>query len=210
MKLFSTVINAASSEIINKSRFIAYIKPVESKEEADEYISFIRKKHRDATHNVPAMVIGANMSIQWASDDGEPQGTAGSPIVKMLVSEGITNIVVVVTRYFGGVKLGTGGLVRAYTKVVQNALDEAIIADVILNKTLTIKTDYTYINKIQSMEQGGQYKILDTVYTNQVELKLSYREEYHDKVIELLTNITSGNMNINNAENIFIKCPRNN
>ena len=111
MKLYSTVIEEGSAEqIIEKSKFIAYVKPVYDKQEADDYIAQIRKKHKDATHNVPAMVIGDKMQIQWASDDGEPQGTSGAPIIKMLTGAGITNVAVVVTRYFGGIKLGTGGL----------------------------------------------------------------------------------------------------
>ncbi|MFR8853902.1 MAG: IMPACT family protein, partial [Oscillospiraceae bacterium] len=114
MKLYKTVEKEASaSQIIEKSKFITYVKPVSSKEEADAFIAEIRKKHKDATHNVPAMVIGDKMQLQWASDDGEPQGTSGAPMVKLLTSEEITDTVIVVTRYFGGIKLGTGGLVRA-------------------------------------------------------------------------------------------------
>ena len=116
MKLYNTVIGPGEAEqTIEKSRFICYVKPVNSREEADEFIDSIKRKHRDATHNVPAMVLGDKMQVQWASDDGEPQGTSGAPIVQMMVSQGITNTVVVVTRYFGGIKLGTGGLVRAYS-----------------------------------------------------------------------------------------------
>ena len=116
MKLYKTVEKEASaSQIIEKSKFITYVKPVSSKEEADAFIAEIRKKHKDATHNVPAMVIGDKMQLQWASDDGEPQGTSGAPMVKLLTSEEITDTVIVVTRYFGGIKLGTGGLVRAFT-----------------------------------------------------------------------------------------------
>ncbi|HUM55793.1 MAG TPA: YigZ family protein, partial [Bacillota bacterium] len=108
MKLYKTVAGEASArQTIEKSRFIARIKPVSSKKEADDFIEGIRKKNKDATHNVPAMVLGDKFQIQWASDDGEPQGTSGAPILYMLIREGITNVVVVVTRYFGGIKLGT-------------------------------------------------------------------------------------------------------
>lgn len=114
--LYKTIAKEAeATQIIERSRFIAHVKPVETREEAENFITEIKAKYRDATHNVPAMVIGDKLQIQWASDDGEPQGTSGAPMVQMLVKEGITNIVVVVTRYFGGIKLGTGGLVRAYT-----------------------------------------------------------------------------------------------
>ena len=126
MKLYSTVAKEASAEqTIEKSRFITYVRPVSTREEADAFIAEIKKKHKDATHNVPAMVIGEGFQIQWASDDGEPQGTSGAPIVQMLVQEGITNVAVVVTRYFGGIKLGTGGLVRAYTSSAKLGLEAA-------------------------------------------------------------------------------------
>ncbi|MGN0715111.1 MAG: IMPACT family protein, partial [Anaerovoracaceae bacterium] len=95
MKLYSTVAGEAHAEqVIEKSRFIAYVSPAQSREEADAFIASIRKKHKDATHNVPAIVLGEKMQIQWASDDGEPQGTSGAPMVQMLVKEGITNVVV--------------------------------------------------------------------------------------------------------------------
>lgn len=130
MKLYKTVEKEASaSQIIEKSKFITYVKPVSSKEEADAFIAEIRKKHKDATHNVPAMVIGDKMQLQWASDDGEPQGTSGAPMVKLLTSEEITDTVIVVTRYFGGIKLGTGGLVRAYTSSAKLGLEAAGVAE---------------------------------------------------------------------------------
>lgn len=106
MLLYKTVAGRAQAEQeIEKSRFIAYIAPVSSKEEGDAFIASIRAKHKDATHNVPAMVIGDKMQVQWASDDGEPQGTSGAPMVQLLTQEGITNVCIVVTRYFGGIKL---------------------------------------------------------------------------------------------------------
>ena len=131
MKLYSTVLKQAQAEqIIEKSRFIAYVSPASTKEEADAFIASIRKKHKDATHNVPAMVLGEKFQVQWASDDGEPQGTSGAPMVQLLVSEGITDVVIVVTRYFGGIKLGTGGLVRAYTSSAKLGLEAAGVCDV--------------------------------------------------------------------------------
>ena len=152
MKLYSTVRGAASAEqIIEKSRFIAYVAPVSDREEAEAFITSIRKKHKDATHNVPAMVLGDKMQTQWASDDGEPQGTSGAPIVQMLVAQGITNVVVVVTRYFGGIKLGTGGLVRAYTSSAKLGLAAAGVCDVCERSVLTYALDYTYLAKLQNL-----------------------------------------------------------
>ena len=131
MELYKTVKKEAEAEqIIEKSRFTAHVKPVETKEEADEFIASVKSRYKDATHNVPAMVLGDKFQIQWASDDGEPQGTSGAPIVQMLVKEGITNVAVVVTRYFGGIKLGTGGLVRAYTSSAKLGIDAAQVCAV--------------------------------------------------------------------------------
>lgn len=154
MKLYNTVYREGSAEqTIEKSRFIAYVKPVSDREEAEAFIAAIRKKHKDATHNVPAMVIGDKFQIQWASDDGEPQGTSGAPMVQMLVKEGITNVVIVVTRYFGGIKLGTGGLVRAYTNSAKLGLAAAGICSVEERCVMTYAVDYTYLTKIQNMAQ---------------------------------------------------------
>lgn len=151
MKLYSTVAREASGEqTIERSRFIAYVKPVETKEEADAFIAAVRRKHKDATHNVPAMVIGDKFQLQWASDDGEPQGTSGAPMVQMLLKEGITNVCIVVTRYFGGVKLGTGGLVRAYTGSAKLGLAAAGLCDVIEMQAVTYRVDYAVFNKIQN------------------------------------------------------------
>lgn len=199
MKLYSTVRGAGQAEqIIDKSRFIAYVSPAESKEEADAFIASIKKKHKDATHNVPAMVIGDKFQIQWASDDGEPQGTSGAPMVQMLVSEGITNVVVVVTRYFGGIKLGTGGLVRAYTSSAKLGLEAAGICDIEEMCLLTYSLDYTYLAKLQNLAGGDLFKIQDIAYTDVVEVKISCYPEKTEEVISLVTNLTGGKGKLKN------------
>ncbi|MBR5229770.1 MAG: YigZ family protein [Firmicutes bacterium] len=199
MKLYSTVRGAAQAEqIIDKSRFIAYVSPAESKEEADAFIASIKKKHKDATHNVPAMVIGEKFQIQWASDDGEPQGTSGAPMVQMLVNEGITNVVVVVTRYFGGIKLGTGGLVRAYTSSAKLGLEAAGICDIEEMCLLTYSLDYTYLAKLQNLAGGELFKIQDIVYTDVVEVILSCYPDKEEEVISILTNLTGGKGTLKN------------
>ena len=152
MELYKTVRKQAEAvQVIEKSRFIAHVCPVESREEADVFLAEIREKYKDATHNVPAMVIGDKSQIQWASDDGEPQGTSGAPMVQMMVKEGLTNLIVVVTRYFGGIKLGTGGLVRAYTSSAKLGLEAAGICSVRELAELTVKIDYPHLAKIQNM-----------------------------------------------------------
>ena len=193
MKLYSTVRAEASAEqIIEKSRFIAYVSPAETREEADEFIASIRNKHKDATHNVPAMVLGDKFQIQWGSDDGEPQGTSGAPIVQMLVAQGITNVVVVVTRYFGGIKLGTGGLVRAYTSSAKLGLEAAGICDVCERQVMTYALDYTYLAKLQNLAGGELFTIENLTYTDVVQAELSCVPERADEVKNLIANLTGG------------------
>lgn len=206
MKLYSTIYEEASAEqIIDKSRFIAYVKPVETREEADAFIASIKKKHKDATHNVPAMVIGDKFQIQWASDDGEPQGTSGAPMVQMLVKEGITNIVVVVTRYFGGIKLGTGGLVRAYTSSAKLGLEAAGICDIEEMSVLTYDVDYTHLAKIQNMAGDGLFTIEEIRYTDVVSMDLCCVPEDAEQVQTMVTNITSGKGILRNEELRLVK-----
>lgn len=193
MKLYSTVRRQAQAEqIIEKSRFITYVSPAETKEEADAFIASIRKKHKDATHNVPAMVLGDKLQVQWASDDGEPQGTSGAPMVQLLVNEGITNVVIVVTRYFGGIKLGTGGLVRAYTSSAKLGLEAAGICDVEEMCLLTYEIDYTYLAKLQNLAGSGFFSISDIKYTDVVEVTLCLHPEKLDEAMSAVSNLTVG------------------
>ena len=120
--------------IIEKSTFIGYAKPIKTEEEAIEFINEIKKKHKDATHNVWAYTVGKTMNIQRYSDDGEPQGTAGIPTLEVIKKEDLRDVVVVVTRYFGGVKLGAGGLVRAYTKGAKIGIDAAKVIEKVMGK----------------------------------------------------------------------------
>ena len=207
MKLYSTVRGQGQAEqIIEKSRFIAYVSPAETKEEADAFIASIRKKHKDATHNVPAMVLGDKFQVQWASDDGEPQGTSGAPMVQLLVNEGITNVVVVVTRYFGGIKLGTGGLVRAYTSSAKLGLEAAGVCDVEEMCLLTYEIDYTYLSKLQNLaSSGGLFTITDTAYTDVVRVTLCLAPEKKDEVISAVTNLSGGKAALKNQCVEFVK-----
>lgn len=193
MKLYKTVAKEATAEqIIEKSRFITYVKPVSTKEEADEFIAAIKKKHKDATHNVPAMVLGEKFQVQWASDDGEPQGTSGAPIVQMLVQEGITNVVIVVTRYFGGIKLGTGGLVRAYTGSAKLGLEAAGIYEVTEKKVLTYRLDYGIFNKLSNFTFEQDVFIENIEYTDVVKFNLVVEPEAAEEVKYLVRGIANG------------------
>ena len=209
MILYKTVKKEAVAEqIIDKSKFIAHIKPVETREEADEFIKNIRKKHRNATHNVPVMVIGEKFQVQWASDDGEPQGTAGAPIVQMLVSEGITNAAVVVTRYFGGIKLGTGGLVRAYTSCVKNAILSSGICDVEERICLDCRLDYKGFNKLSAMDFSDAVNIEDVRYMDNVYFKFFCKKNEEDTCINRIDSITFGEEWIVNRDTVYVEIPR--
>lgn len=216
MELYKTVRKQAEAvQVIEKSRFIAHVCPVESREEADVFLAEIREKYKDATHNVPAMVIGDKSQIQWASDDGEPQGTSGAPMVQMMVKEGLTNLIVVVTRYFGGIKLGTGGLVRAYTSSAKLGLEAAEICSVRELAELTVKIDYPHLAKIQNMaseqldldeadqvgeENFSNFRIANIQYTDKIGMKIQTLPGSLKNVEMLFQNITSGKSEILSQE----------
>lgn len=183
---------AAVERIIEKSRFIAYIRPVNSREEALGFFDEIRSLHKTATHNVPAYIIGENSQLQWTSDDGEPQGSSGPPILQMLLKESITNVAVIVTRYFGGIKLGTGGLVRAYTGVAKAALLEAGICDVKEVNTLSVKLDYSHLGKIQNLAESGVFTVGEIVYEDKITVDLIMEPEMMEETITIIGNLTGG------------------
>ena len=190
---YSTIQKEGQAElIIEKSRFIGYVKPVETRGEADAFIKEIKARHRDATHNVPAFVIGEKFQQQWASDDGEPQGTSGVPMLQMMVKEGITNVAVVVTRYFGGIKLGTGGLVRAYTNTAKAALEDAGIHQVKDQTVIVASMDYTHLGKLQNAEKDGYFVIADTAFTDVITVTLHCEPEDSDRVKGFLSELTGG------------------
>lgn len=153
-----------------KSRFIATTKPVESEEEALAFIESMRKKYWDARHNCFAYCIGDRNQLQRCSDDGEPSQTAGRPMLDVLLGEEVHDICVVVTRYFGGTLLGTGGLVRAYSGAVQEGLKNSRVMEKCLGKRLDIVTDYNGIGKIQYILAQRKMTVLDTQYTDKVEV----------------------------------------
>ncbi len=193
MLLYKTVAGRAQAEQeIEKSRFIAYIAPVSSKEEGDAFIAEIRAKHKDATHNVPAMVVGDKMQIQWASDDGEPQGTSGAPMVQLLTGMELTNVCIVVTRYFGGTKLGTGGLVRAYSSSARLAVEAAGIREVKEMTVADISIEYTRLAKLQNVARERGWLIEDEVYEDKVKMKLICASEEADTMMKMLAEITAG------------------
>lgn len=173
MEQYKTVLEGGTGEIIEKkSRFIATVRPVRNEEEALAFLEEMRKQYWDARHNCYAYSVGRNREYTRCSDDGEPSGTAGRPMLDVILGEDIYNIAVVVTRYFGGVLLWTGGLVRAYSKAVQEGLSESLLIEKKKGISLKITTDYTGIGKIQYIAGERQIPILDSEYTDKVVLKL--------------------------------------
>ena len=165
---------------------------MESREEAEAFLAEIRSKHKAATHNVPAFVIGDQFQFQWASDDGEPQGTSGVPIVQMLVKEELTNIAVVITRYFGGIRLGTGGLVRAYTGTTKLALEAGGICAVKELDVLKVRLDYTFLGKLQNLASNGKFEVTDTVFEDMVTTDLVAEPDHTLEIKTVLSNLTGG------------------
>ena len=178
LKTYRTVEQLGQDEVvIEKSTFIGYAKPGENEEAALAFIQEIKKKHRDATHNVPAYVLGEHNEVQRCNDDGEPSGTAGVPVLEVLKKENVRNVAIVVTRYFGGIKLGTGGLVRAYTKGAKIALESAKIITRVLYQTVIVSVDYTLLGSLQNQLKLKQYGIQDIVYEDVVHLHVWVEEE---------------------------------
>ncbi|HIV23997.1 MAG TPA: YigZ family protein [Candidatus Merdiplasma excrementigallinarum] len=193
MNPIKIVYEGGEGEIVEKkSRFIATVKPVESQGEALDFIAAMKKKYWDATHNCFAFVIGENQELQRCSDDGEPQGTAGRPMLDVLLGEGIHNGAVVVTRYFGGTLLGTGGLVRAYSRSVQEGLKNSRIVEKRQGFLLRMRTDYGGIGKIQYLLGQRDLRITDSSYTDVVEVETLVGQEKIEELKAAVTEGTSG------------------
>ncbi|NLW22123.1 MAG: YigZ family protein [Tissierellia bacterium] len=190
--------------IINKSRFIGYAMPINSEEEALDFIEKIRTKHRDATHNVYAYVVGEENNIQRFSDDGEPSGTAGIPALEVIKKEDLRNVVVVVTRYFGGIKLGSGGLIRAYTKGAKIGLEAGIIIEKVLHTKVKVRIDYTLYGMVENYLMTNGYLVDNTEYDNAVNIYLYIESSQLDDFKNLITDLTSGNALIEYGEEEYI------
>lgn len=186
-----------------KSKFIATVKPVLSDEEAQSFLADMRSKYSDATHNVYAYVIDENNIFRY-SDDGEPSGTAGMPVLDTIRKEGIVDVAVVVTRYFGGTLLGTGGLVHAYGAAAREGLLAAGIVTRILCDIVTVKVDYTSVGKMQYMISEGGYILEDTVYDNEVTFRVCLKKEQVDKFVKDVTELTCGRAIIKKEDKKYI------
>ena len=191
---------ASAEQTIEKSRFIAYVRRAETREEAEAFIASIREMHKAARHNVPAFVIGESAQLQWASDDGEPQGTSGIPVLNTITGRNLTNVVMVITRYFGGIKLGTGGLMRAYTGVAREALDKAGICEVTDMLAFRIRVPYAAFDRIRRESERAGCQLTDMVYDDQVTFTLNAGLDQKEQVLRMLSDATQGAVSPENTE----------
>lgn len=194
----------AQAELVEKkSRFIATVRPVSTEEEAVAFIDEMKKKYYDARHNCSAFVIGSKGELTRSSDDGEPSGTAGRPMLEVLTGSGIRNVAVVVTRYFGGVLLGTGGLVRAYSGAVKMALEQCETITRRFGVQLMIRTDYNGVGKIQYLLGSRNVVIRDSVYAADVEMTVLVPIEEYEKLCKELVEATNGRVGLEEVEKLY-------
>ena len=201
---YRVVYEGGEGEITEKkSRFIATVRPVESEEEATTFIAEMKKKYWDARHNCSAFVIGERQELNRCSDDGEPAQTAGRPMLDVLLREGVTNVAVVVTRYFGGVLLGTGGLVRAYQAATQAGLAASRIMTKQPGRKISIGTDYNGIGKLQYIVGKRQIPVMDTRYGEAVEMDVLVPEEEVGALTKEITEATAGKAELAISDELF-------
>lgn len=203
MKYYSMLGESTGEFIEKKSRFIGFIKRVETEEEALNFINEKKTKYYDATHNTYAYIIGENKNIQRYSDDGEPSGTAGVPMLEVLKKEDMTNVVTVVTRYFGGTMLGAGGLVRAYTRGVVEAINGGTkILIKSMNRTL-FTYDYTAHGAITNYLITNGYKVIEESYTDMVSVTIDVAQE-DKKIFEDMNDMTSGTVEVKTLGEVIL------
>lgn len=204
-KEYKTVEKESFDEFIEKkSRFIGYVCPVKTQAEATEFISKIKSKHWDATHNVSAYVLREN-NIQRSSDDGEPSGTAGVPVLDVLLKEKLVDVCVVVTRYFGGVLLGAGGLIRAYSHGSKIAVESGNIITMSLCKVFTVSVDYSFYERLSILLNSVKANIEDTEFAENVKVTFSIKAEMKDFLQSKLTEQSNGKYQIYEIGEKFAK-----
>ena len=198
---FKIVYDGGIGEIEEKkSKFIAYVEPVESEEEATAFIEKIKKMNWNATHNCSAAVIGKNNEFSRCNDDGEPSGTAGKPMLEVLIGEQVHNVAVVVTRYFGGTLLGTGGLVRAYQRAVKEGLAKSKIVEKREGARITVDTDYNGIGKLQYIAASMDIFIINTEYSDFVTMSAMVPKEFINAFVDKVTEATAGKAAIHTGD----------
>ncbi|SHP78232.1 CinZ protein [Mycobacteroides abscessus subsp. abscessus] len=189
--------------VIEKSRFIAHISRAETEHEAIEFIQSIKKKHWNATHNCSAYLIGEHDLIQKANDDGEPSGTAGVPILEVLKKRKLKDTVVVITRYFGGIKLGAGGLIRAYGKATSEGLNATGIVERKLMQIIHVKVDYTWLGKLENELRASIYEIKEIHYLETVQFDVYVEKSQVQGFMEWIVELTNGQGHISTGEVLY-------
>ncbi|KZZ85010.1 MULTISPECIES: YigZ family protein [Bacillaceae] len=206
LSIYYTAKGSGEHEItIQKSRFICHIKRVETEEDAQAFIQEIKKKHHHANHNCSAYLIGERDEIQKANDDGEPSGTAGVPMLEVLKKRGLKDTAAVVTRYFGGIKLGAGGLIRAYGQAVSEGLNHTGIVERKLMKIMHTKIDYTWLGKLENELRSSEYLIKEIHYLNDVEIETFVASDQTDTFTKWMTELTNGQSEITQGDVTYLE-----
>lgn len=203
---YQTVKGYGESEIIiQKSRFLTFVDRAETEQEALDFINNIKQLHKVATHNCSAYIIGEHDNIQKANDDGEPSGTAGVPMLEVLKKQGLKDTVVVVTRYFGGIKLGGGGLIRAYGKATTEGIDAAKVVDRKLHHLMKIQVDYTWLGKAENEIRNSNYPLKEINYADAVEFFVYTKANEQMAFTDWMTEMTNGQAKMEVTEKEFLE-----
>lgn len=203
----TTAENGTASYEIQKSRFIAYTSHVETEAEARYFVAAIKKKHFDARHNCSAWVLGADSSQQKSNDDGEPGGTAGNPILEAIKQHGLTNVVVVVTRYFGGIKLGAGGLIRAYSHTASLGLEATPCLEVKPFCLMEAEMDYSLLGTVENWIRNEELRTGETAYLDKVTVRLLVEPANCETISTELTNLTAAQCKITIHQPEYMSLP---
>jgi uncharacterized YigZ family protein len=205
LPVFRTVKQASELKLeINKSLFIAYVTPVDTEAAAISFVQDIKKRHKEANHNCSAYVIGHHGQFQKADDDGEPGGTAGKPILEVINKSGVKNTVIVVTRYFGGVKLGAGGLIRAYTKAAADGLAAAHIIEKQLHTRLAIELSYHLLGTVENQLRLNNYPIEAKEFGEVVKIVALVRKGNEDKLLQLIADATAAQAQVQSIGELYL------
>lgn len=208
LKPYKTLIRRADdSFIINKSRFIGYGCPCESEDQALAFLQEIRTRHKDATHNCYAYIIGTNMGVMRYSDDGEPGGTAGMPIIEVMKARGITNCAVVVTRYFGGILLGAGGLVRAYSQGAAAAINACGVGVMHPTARYLMEVPYPMLNRVEYFLKAEPVIVEDKAFTDVITFTLIVKCTDEEGFLARLSNASEGRLEPLRYEEMYLAWP---
>lgn len=201
MEVFYPVFSAAAEFEIKKSKFISYLYPVENEKQAKEKIVFLKKEHKNAAHVVHAFITGQSKSNKGMSDDGEPSGTAGKPVLSMIDAKNFTNLVVIAVRYYGGIKLGTGGLVKAYSDAADLVIKETEFKRLRNEKEIEIVFSYRLEGIVNSFLESKGIRIKEKNYSDKVALNIIVEEEFAELIISELVDLGSGRIQISSVKN---------